>query len=171
MLPPPAKPAQMPIALARSSGGKLDVMIDSVTGMIIAAPTPATTRATIIIAVVVASSGADGGDAEHGEAGEQHRLAAEPVADRADRQQQRGEGDRVGVDDPQHVALRGAEVDGQLLLGDVEARHGGEHGDERRDHRDQDVALGALVDGDRACSSTSCAGGCALTGLLRGGRT
>ena len=28
MLPPPAKPAQMPIALARSSGGKLEVMID-----------------------------------------------------------------------------------------------------------------------------------------------
>ena len=56
MLPPPAKPAQMPIALALSSGGKLDVMIDSVTGMIIAAPTPARTRATIIIAVVVASS-------------------------------------------------------------------------------------------------------------------
>ena len=56
MLPPPAKPAQMPIALALSSGGKLDVMIDNVTGMIIAAPTPAMTRATIIIAVVVASS-------------------------------------------------------------------------------------------------------------------
>ena len=29
--PPPAKPAQIPMALPRFSGGKLDVMIDSVT--------------------------------------------------------------------------------------------------------------------------------------------
>src|SRR4051794_19659713 len=56
MLPPPANPAQMPMALALSSGGKLDVMIDRVTGMIIAAPAPATTRATIIASVEVASS-------------------------------------------------------------------------------------------------------------------
>ena len=46
--PLPATPAQMPIAWPRSSSGKLEVMTDSVTGMIMAAPTPARTRAAIM---------------------------------------------------------------------------------------------------------------------------
>nr|WP_255277748.1 hypothetical protein [Actinomadura madurae] len=37
---------------------------------------------------------------EHREAGEEHRLAAPPVADRAEREQQRGEAERVDVDHP-----------------------------------------------------------------------
>ena len=45
MPPAPAKPDQMPTARARCSVGKLDVITDSVTGMIIAAATPASTRA------------------------------------------------------------------------------------------------------------------------------
>nr|WP_255566497.1 hypothetical protein [Iamia sp. SCSIO 61187] len=45
MMPPaPAKPAQIPMALAFSSAGKLVVMTDSVTGMTMAAATPARTR-------------------------------------------------------------------------------------------------------------------------------
>ena len=44
--PAPANPDQMPTARARCSGGKLEVITERVTGMIIAAPTPATTRAT-----------------------------------------------------------------------------------------------------------------------------
>ena len=40
----PATPAQVPIALARSAAGKLVVITDKVTGMIIAAARPATTR-------------------------------------------------------------------------------------------------------------------------------
>ncbi|MCQ0007267.1 hypothetical protein [Actinomadura madurae] len=32
--------------------------------------------------------------------GEEHRLAAPPVADRAEREQQRGEAERVDVDHP-----------------------------------------------------------------------
>lgn len=55
MLPPPAKPAQMPMAFALASGGKLEVMMDRVTGMIIAAPAPAATRAMIITAALLAS--------------------------------------------------------------------------------------------------------------------
>ena len=51
MPPPPATPVQMPIAFAFSSGGNVEVMTDSVTGMIIAAPTPASARAAIIISV------------------------------------------------------------------------------------------------------------------------
>ena len=54
--PPPANAAQIPIAFAFSSGGKLAVMTDRVTGMIMAAPTPANTRAAIIAGAVVATT-------------------------------------------------------------------------------------------------------------------
>ncbi len=56
MPPAPAKPDQMPIARARSSSGKVEVMIDRVTGMIIAAPMPAITRAINSISTVVESA-------------------------------------------------------------------------------------------------------------------
>ena len=142
MPPAPAKPDQMPTARARCSVGKLDVITDSVTGMIIAA----------------ADAGEDAGDEQDldrpGEPGErvggheqrepadEDRLAPPPVADRADRQEQRGERHRVAVDDPEQLALRGAEVDGEVLLGDVEAGHRGDDGDQRRAHGDEDVAVG-----------------------------
>ncbi len=42
--PAPANPAQIAIALPRSSGGKTTVMIDSVAGITSAAPTPITER-------------------------------------------------------------------------------------------------------------------------------
>ena len=141
MPPAPAKPDQMPIARARSSSGKVEVMIDSVTGMIIAAPTPAITRAMSSISTVVDERSADVGEGEHDEAGEQDVLAAPPVADRADRQEQRGEGDGVPVDHPEELALGGAEVEGQVLLGDVEAGHRRDDGHERHDHRDEDPSL------------------------------
>ena len=46
MPPAPAKPAQTPTARSRSSAGKLEVMTDSVAGMIMAAAAPAAIRAT-----------------------------------------------------------------------------------------------------------------------------
>ena len=46
-MPIAAMPAQMPIALPRSSRGKTFVMIDSVAGMISAAPTPIAARIAI----------------------------------------------------------------------------------------------------------------------------
>ncbi len=55
MPPPPATPVHTPMALPRSSSGKLEVMTDSVIGMIIAALTPAATRAPIITAADGAS--------------------------------------------------------------------------------------------------------------------
>ena len=45
--PPAATPTHVPTALPRSSGGKTVVITDSVTGMIIAAPTPMTPRSAI----------------------------------------------------------------------------------------------------------------------------
>lgn len=48
MPPPPATPVHTPIALPRSCSGKVEVMTASVIGMIMAALTPAATRAAII---------------------------------------------------------------------------------------------------------------------------
>ena len=45
--PPAATPTHVPTALPRSSGGKTVVITDSVTGMIIAAPTPMAPRSAI----------------------------------------------------------------------------------------------------------------------------
>ncbi len=45
--PPAATPTHVPTALPRSSGGKMVVITDSVTGMIIAAPTPIAPRSAI----------------------------------------------------------------------------------------------------------------------------
>ncbi len=45
--PPAATPTHVPTALPRSSGGKTVVITDSVTGMIIAAPTPIAPRSAI----------------------------------------------------------------------------------------------------------------------------
>ena len=56
MPPAPAKPAQMPTARARCSVGNEAVITDNVIGMIIAAPTPATTRAISNHVDVVASA-------------------------------------------------------------------------------------------------------------------
>ena len=56
MPPAPAKPDQMPTARARSPRGKLEVITDNVTGMIIAAAAPATIRAIVSCVVEVASA-------------------------------------------------------------------------------------------------------------------
>ena len=57
MMPPaPAKPAQVPMALACSSRGKLVVMTERVTGMTMAAATPARTRKPMSVPGVVANA-------------------------------------------------------------------------------------------------------------------
>jgi hypothetical protein len=47
-------------------------------------------------------------------------LRPPSIADRAERQKQRGQGNGVDFDDPQDGALRGTERKGDLLLGDVQ---------------------------------------------------
>ena len=49
-------------------------------------------------------------EAEQHEAGHQHALAADPVADDAEGEQQAGEDERVGVDRPLKLGLAGAEA-------------------------------------------------------------
>lgn len=59
MIPPaPAKPAQVPIALACCAAGKLVVMTDNVTGMTMAAANPAATRSAISVVGSVAKAAA-----------------------------------------------------------------------------------------------------------------
>ncbi len=77
MPPPPATPVHTPIALPRCSSGKVEVMTARVARH-------------------------DVGDTEDAESGDQHRLAAQAITDRAERQQQRGQGQGVAVDDPQN---------------------------------------------------------------------
>ena len=63
----------------------------------------------------------------------QQRLPAVAVADRARRQEEGGEHDRVGVDDPLQLRLRRAGVTRDLGEGDVEA------GDGRDDHHQREA--------------------------------
>jgi len=63
-------------------------------------------------------------DAEQQQSALQGALAAEPVADRASRQQQASEDDRIGVDDPLQVGGGGAERLLDRRDRDVQPRHG-----------------------------------------------
>ncbi len=84
--------------------------------------------------------------AEDEQTGDEGATACDQVAERAGRQQQRREHERVRVD-PQRVGLRRAGGAGQVRQADVE--HGlGRHDDgETTAHRCQDVARLAAVGG------------------------
>lgn len=94
------------------------------------------------------------GQAEQDQADNQNRLAAPTVTDRAQRQEQRGEGERVEIDEPEHLALRGVELHGQFRLGDVQA---GDRGDDRHQgdaHRHEDSPPSARVVDERHCTGS-----------------
>ena len=111
MMPPaPANPAQVPIALACSSRGKLVVMTDKVTGMIIAAPTPARTRSRDEGGGFRRERRCEVAEREADQTDQEDRLASPSVTDGAHRHEQRGEDEGVAVDDPQQLALGRAEV-------------------------------------------------------------
>ena len=74
----PDIPAHRPIALARSWGGKVTVMIDSVPGISRAAPTPWNARARSC--VVLWDRPQSAGEREDREAGEEDLLAPVAVA-------------------------------------------------------------------------------------------
>ena len=104
-----AVPAQMPIALARSSRGKTFVMIDSVAGMISAPPTPIRAR-TAISCVELDEEDGEAREAEDRDAGLQRALAAEAVAEGAQREQQAGEDERDRSRPSTAASSRGVEV-------------------------------------------------------------
>ena len=88
------------------------------------------------------------GRAERGRAAEQHQPddqgepASVPVAERPGREQQRGERQRVGVDDPLLLGLARAEALGQVGHAVGEHRHAGDDHHERQAHHRQDQRCG-----------------------------
>ena len=143
--PAPAKPAHTAIALLRSCGGKMAVMIDNVAGMMNAAPAPITTRATITPTAMSTSEPSIEPSSEGDETHLQHGLATEAVADRAGAQQQTGEDDRVRVDDPGEVGRRCVHVVLHLGNRHVEAGDGHHDHDETETH-DAEKEPSAFVD-------------------------
>ena len=95
----------MAIAFARSRPGKTLVRIDSVDGMTNAAPTPMIARADDHLVGDVGEGAEQRADAEHDEARLQRTLAAEAVAEGAGGEQQAGEHEAVGVDDPLQLGV------------------------------------------------------------------
>jgi hypothetical protein len=84
--------------------------------------------------------------AEGGEPGEDDALVAVAIAEVAAREHQRGQGDRIAVDDPLQAAHAGAEVGAHGGQRDVDRRHveqDEEHADAHHDegHRGSNVGL------------------------------
>ena len=90
----------------RSSAGKMLVMIDSVAGMMSAAPTPISAWLAINWSGRADERRDRGSDAEHEEPDLQRRPAPVLVAEAAHGEQQPGERERVGVDHPLQLAVR-----------------------------------------------------------------
>ena len=122
MAPEVAKPAQTLTARPRCAAGKTAVIVDSVPGMIIAAPMPMTTRHAMSARRRLGSRRAERGEAEDDGADEQQRPPAEPVAERAEGQHEGGEGDGVAVGDPGELRARRAEVEADAGQRQVDAR-------------------------------------------------
>ena len=108
--PMPATAAQMPIAFGRSSAGKTLVRIESVVGMISAPPMPISALLAISMFGGLGERGRERGAAEDHEPGDECAATAEAVAERAHGEQQAGEHERVGVDDPLKLAAAGVEL-------------------------------------------------------------
>ena len=89
-------------------------------------------------ALAVGQRGADRGEGEEGQSGEEHLLAADEVAEPSGEEQEAAEGDHIGVDGPHEVGLAEGEVlaDGRERDADdvlVQDDHdlGGRQGDHR----------------------------------------
>ena len=137
-MPAPLAAVHPAIALARSRGSPNTLTrIDSVVGMISAPPTPMTQRPAMSAVVEPAVAATIGAGEERGQAGEECVPAAEPVADASCGEQQPGEHDGVGGDDPLQLGRAGAEVADQAGHGDVDdgVVDGGDEQGERRARR------------------------------------
>ena len=104
--PTPAKPAQIAMACGRSSGGNTWARIDSVAGITNAAPMPMTARAAISCAGGARERRDSDAAPKTIEAAVQREPPPVPVAERAGGEQQAGEHEAVGVDDPLQRARR-----------------------------------------------------------------
>ena len=141
----PDTPAHRPMAFARSCGGNVTVMIDSVPGRSNAAPMPWIARNTTSRPVLPETPQPNEASGEHREPGEEHLLPAVAVAQDAAGQEQRGERQHVAVDDP----LESGDACPELLAdrgeGDVHDRVVEHDHREREAHGQQDDDLLASV--------------------------
>ena len=120
--PMPATAAQMPIAFGRSSAGKTLVMIDRVVGMISAPPMPISALVTMSMFGRLCKRGRERRASEDGQPGRECTAAAEAIAERAHREQEAGEDEGVGVDDPLQLAAGRVEIALDCGKSDVEDR-------------------------------------------------
>ena len=108
-----ATPAVAPhsaIAWPRRSAGKIRVMIAIVCGVIIAAPRPWTTRATISPSIEPVRPHHERGEREDGQADQVELLRAEAVAEPAGDQHRHGVGEQVGAGHPHDGVHVGVQV-------------------------------------------------------------
>ena len=140
----PAIAPHKPMARARSLRSVKTLEIsESVAGNVMAAPSPITARAAMSCAGLGGEAAGQAGGADHGQSGQQHALAAEPVGQAAEGEQQRGEDEVVGVDDPLQLGGGGMQLAHQ---GGKRHVHQGrvEVDEERREQqRDEDHGLGS----------------------------
>ena len=121
-MPTAASAAQMAIALPRSLPVNRLAMMESVAGMISAAPTPMAARTAITWSAESAIEGAEAGEAEDRHAGLECALAPEAVAEGAEHEQETGEDEQVGVDHPLQLRGGGVELVLQRRQSDIENR-------------------------------------------------
>jgi hypothetical protein len=86
------------------------VITESVTGITKAAPTPIATRSAISSDGPWTKIAARDASPKIARPAGEHRLPADAIADRAGREQERGERQRVALDDPLELCLRRAGV-------------------------------------------------------------
>ena len=126
----PAAPvmlAQIAIAFGRSCGGKMLMMIDSVDGMIERGGTAHHRAASDELAHRCRRRREERADEEQCEPDLQRALATEAIAERAGREEQAREHERVDRHDPLQLRLGRVQVAGQRRDGDVQARVAHEH--------------------------------------------
>ena len=97
-------------------------MIESVAGMISAAPIPIAARTPITWLAESATEGAEAREAEYRDACLKRELAPEAVPERPEDEQKAGEHEQVRVDHPLQLGRGGVELVLQRRQGDVEDR-------------------------------------------------
>ena len=144
-------------------------MSASAQGISSAAPRPWAVRAAISRAAFEAKPAAEGGHSEDGDSDREDLAPAEPIARSTPGQQQSGQAQGIGVDDPLHRRQRGREIllhrrQRHIDDGFIDIGHG-----RAEDGRRQDPGLLALGELDRPATerASNCSQGRAL-GLIIG---
>ena len=135
-----AKPVvapQMPKAVPRSCGANSWAIRASEVANIIAPPMPWSPRATFSSRGRSGQPAEERGEDEEQQAGHENPPPAQQIGDRAGREQQRGERQRVRVDDPLQILEARAQVALDARQGDVHDRDVEQQHEDRQAHHQQ----------------------------------